>query len=365
MKKQAAQALPMWALAVAGACGIVALFYFGYEQDLLMRVTLGLTAAGLASCLPGLVSIRSKTITAGGAVGVFILVLFADDFSRTINPTSKVPGVSSHVRLNRDQMQYQSDIAAAQFEMTNGNYESALEILDHAKQLNPKEPLALHMIGVLHANYLKQHMTAAEAFAQGYKLGGPEKGRFASNLALSYDAIGDPDSAKKWIQIAFDETPRDRYPALWNEIAYDRGLIHLVAWLRVPRQARNGDFESAAQSFNLFLDRKPTVAHWADYHLACLHAKAAEHEPIKQATHAKATEFFDKFLHGIKAVVGDEKIKSNRKIIRRILALNGMDRNEARGPLEPVECPAIKDAWVATDRNWTSDVEQEDRKSVV
>jgi tetratricopeptide (TPR) repeat protein len=359
MKNQATHTVPIWALAAAGLGGIVALFYFGYDQDLLIRVTLGLAAAGLASCLPGLLRIKSKTMTAGGAIGVFVVVLFADDLARTVNPASKIPGVSSNVRLSRDQMQYQSEIASAQFEITNGNYDSAIEILNHAKQLNPKEPLALHMIGILQANYLKQYMVAAETFAQGYKLGGPEKGRFASNLALSYDAIGDPDSAKKWIQIAFNETPRDLYPTLWNDIAYDRGLIHLVAWLRVPRQARNEDFESSAQSFNLFLDRKPKVAHWADYHLACLHAKAAEHEPIKQATQAKATEFFDKFLHEIKAVMGDEKIEYNRKIVRRVLALNGVDRTERRGPLEPVECPAIKDAWMATDRNWSSDVEQE------
>src|SRR5690349_20129329 len=161
MKNQSAPAVPFWALAAAGFCGIVALFYFGDDQDLLVRVTLGLTAAGVASCLPGLLSIKSRKITAGGALGVFVLVLFADDFARMVNPRAKVPGVSSNVQLSRNQMQYQSEIAAAQFEISNESYDSAIEILDHARQLNPREPLAMHMIGQLYFNKLKKYTAAA------------------------------------------------------------------------------------------------------------------------------------------------------------------------------------------------------------
>src|ERR1051325_3092482 len=139
--------VPVWAMAAAGLGGIVALFYFGYDQDLLVRVTLGLAAAGLASGLPGLLRFKSRTMSAGGAVAVFVVVLFADPIGRTLNPVSAVPGVSTNVRLSRDQMQFQSEIASAQFEISNKNYDGALEILNHAKRLNPKDPLVLHMIG--------------------------------------------------------------------------------------------------------------------------------------------------------------------------------------------------------------------------
>jgi tetratricopeptide (TPR) repeat protein len=356
-KQQAVQPVPLWALAVAGLGGIVALFYFGYDQELLIRVTLGLSAAGLASCLPGLLSVKSKTMSAGGAIAVFVVVLFWDDFARTINPVSKIPGVSSNVRLSRDQMQYQSEIAAAQFEISNDNNDGAIEILNHAKQLNPKEPLALHMIGQLYFNKLKKYTSAAEAFKKGYELGGPDKGRFAWNLALSYDAIGNSDKAKTWIQTAFEDTSRETYPTMWDEIVYDRGLIYLASWLRDAGQRSNEDFQNAAESFNIFLDRRPKSPQWANYHLACLHAEAAEHDMIKQAAQTKATEHFDKFLHEIRSLVGEQRIEDTRKIVRRVLALDGVDKKKERGPLEPIECPAIKKVWVDTRHDWSADVE--------
>ncbi len=361
MKSQPAHAIPIWALAPAGLGGIVALFYFGYDQDLLIRVTLGLAAAGLASCLPGLLSIKSKTVSATGAIGVFIVVMFADDVGRTINPGSKVPGVSSNVQLSRNQMQYQSEIAAAQFEISNENYDGAIEILNHAKQLNPKEPLALHMIGQLYFNKLKKYTSAAEAFEKGYALAGPDKGRFAANLALAYDAIGSSDKAKDWIETALKDTPRDTYPTLWDEIVYDRGLIHLVSWFDSGRDRRE-DFQTAAESFNMFLDHRPKTPQWANFHLACMHAQAAEHDMIKQAAQAKASEYFEKFLHEIRAVVGEQRIESNRKIVRRVLGLEGGDKSE-RGPLEPVECPLIKDVWKNTGHD-LGDVETAFGKSI-
>jgi tetratricopeptide (TPR) repeat protein len=349
-----AQTLPLWALAIAGLAGIVALFYFGYDQDLLVRVTLGLTAAGVASCLPGLLSIKSRGLTAGGALGVFVLVMFADDFARMINPATKVPGVSSNVQLSRNQMQYQSEIAAAQFEISNESYDNAIEILHHAQQLNPKEPLALHMIGQIYFNRQKKFTAAAEAFKKGYDLGGPDKGRFAANLALAYDAIGSSESAKKWIQIAFENTSRETYPTLWDEIVYDRGLIYLVSWFESGRQ-KSEDFQQAAESFNMFLDHRPKSPHWANYHLACMHAVAAEHVSTNQGALAKATGHFNAFLHEIKSLIGDQRVEDNHKIARRVLALKG-DKTD-RGPLEPVECPAIREMWDAKYHNWTTEVE--------
>jgi tetratricopeptide (TPR) repeat protein len=348
--------VPFWALAATGLGGIVALFYFGYDQDLLVRVTLGLTAAGVASCLPGLLSIKSKKITAGGAIGVFVVVLFADDIARTFSPASKVPNVSSNVRLSRDQMQYQSEIAAAQFEISNESYDSAIEILNHTHEQNPKEPLALHMIGQLYFNKLKRYTAAVEAFKKGYDLGGPDKGRFAWNLALSYDAVRSSDKAKKWIDIAFKDTSPETYPTLWNEIVYDQGLINLVSWFESGRQ-NSEDFQNAAEAFNRFLDHRPKAPHWANYHLACLHAVAAERDLIKQAAQAKATEHFDKFLHEVRSLIGPQRIEDNNKIIRRVLALEGVDKKDERGPLEPVECPVIRKAWEATEHNWSTDVE--------
>jgi len=357
-KTESAQTLPLWALAIAGLAGIVALFYFGYDQDLLVRVTLGLTAAGVASCLPGLLSIKSKKLTAGGALGVFVLVMFADDLGRTVfGSANKVPGLSSNVQLSRNQMQYQSEISAAQFEISNESYDSAIEILNHAQQLNPKEPLALHMIGQIYFNKLKKYTAAAEAFKKGYDLGGPDKGRFAWNLALAYDAVGSSDNAKKWIQTAYKDTSRETYPTLWDDIVYDRGLIYLVSWFASGQQ-RSEDFQQAAESFHMFLDHRPKAPQWANYHLACLHAEAAERESIKQAALTKASEYFDKFLHEMRSVVGDQRIEDNHKIVRRVLVLEGVEKKDERGPLEPVECPVIRKAWEATKHDWKHDVER-------
>ena len=357
MKNQPTHAVPIWALAPAGLGGIVTLFYFGYDQDLLIRVTLGLAAAGLASCVPGLLSIKSRTVSATGAIGVFVIVMFADDLGRTLNPTAKMPGVSSNVQLSRNQMQYQSEIAAAQFEISNESYDSAIDILNHAKQLNPKEPLALHMIGMLYANNLKQYTSAAEAFEQGYKLGGPGKGRFAWNLALSHDAIGETEEAKKWIQVAYNESSRDEYPAQWKEVVYDRGLIHMIAWLREKANVRTRNFEVATQSFHAFLDHQPKSPQWAEYNLACLHARAAEDEQASQATQAKAVQHFDRFLHQISGIIDPDKSKAARDIGRRVLSINANERGVKRGPLEPVECPAIRKAWDAIEkRDWQSQV---------
>lgn len=357
MKNPIKRALPAWLLPTAGLGGIVALFYFGYAQELSIRVTLGLAAAGIASCVPGLLQIKSNTVSTGGAIAVFIVVMFADDISRTFSPSAKIPGVSSNVRLSRDQMQYQSEIASAQFEISNENYDGAIEILNHAKKLNPNDTLALHMIGSLYANNLKQYTAAAEVFEQGYNLGGADKGRFAWNLALSHDAIGETEEAKKWIEIAYKGSSRDDYPAQWNEVVYDRGLIHMIAWLREKGQLRGHNFEVAAQSFNAFLDHRPKSPHWAEYNLACLHAKAAEDEQASQATQAKAIEHFDRFLHEVRAIIDPDKSKAARDIGRRVLSLDANEKSERRGPLEPVECPAIKKAWDATpSRNWQKQV---------
>ncbi len=356
MKQAIKRALPGWLLPAAGLGGIVALFYFGYAQELSIKVALGLAAAALASRVPGLLQVKSKTVSTSGAIAVFIVVMFADDISRTFSPAAKIPGVSSHVRLSRDQMQYQSEIASAQFEIMNENYDGAIDILNHAKQLSPNDTLALHMIGTLYANNLKQYTAAAEAFEQGYKIGGPDKGRFAWNLALSHDAIGETEQAKKWIETAYKESSRDEYPAQWNEIVYDRGLIHMIAWLREAGHVRTPNFEVAAQSFNAFLDHRPKSPHWADYNLACLHAKAAEDEQANQATMAKAIQHFDRFLHEVRAIVDPDKMKATRDIGRRVLAIDG-EKSERRGPLEPVECPAIKKAWDAiANRDWQTQV---------
>lgn len=357
MKTNVAHTVPIWALALAGVGGIVGLFYFGYDQDLLIRVTLGLSAAGLASCLPGLLRIKSKTLSAGGAVGVLVLVLFADPIARTFSPASTVPGVSTNVRLSRDQLQYQSEIASAQFEIWNESYDNAIDILNHAKKLNPKEPLALHMIGSLYANTLKKFKSAAEAFEEGYRLGGPDKARFAQNLALAHDAIGDTTEAKRWIEAAYKDASREEYPSMWDDIVYDRGLIHMIAWLREKSQQRSRNFEVAADSFNAFLDHRPKTPHWAEYNLACLHATASESESIKQVAWAKALGHFDNFLHQFQSILDPDKAKYQRAIARRVLAIAGSEKSEKRGPLEPVECPAIKNTWdVATDRSWKKDV---------
>jgi tetratricopeptide (TPR) repeat protein len=344
MKQAITRALPTWMLPAAGLGGIVALFYFGYAQELSIKVALGLAAAALASRVPGMLQIKSKTVSTSGAIAVFMVVMFADEVGQAIAPSAKIPGVSSHVRLSRDQMQYQSEIASAQFEIMNENYDGAIDILNHAKQLNPKDSLALHMIGTLYANNLKQYTAAAEVFEQGYRLGGPDKGRFAWNLALSHDAIGETEEAKKWIEVAYKESSRDEYPAQWNEIVYDRGLIHMVSWLREAGHVRTRNFEVAAQSFNAFLDHQPKSPHWADYNLACLHAKAAEDEQANQATMAKAVQYFDRFLHEVRAIIDPDKSKAARDIGRRVLSIDG-EKGERRGPLEPVECPAIKKAW--------------------
>jgi hypothetical protein len=354
-----AQTVPVWAMGAAGLGGIVALFYFGYDQDLLVRVTLGLAAAGLASGLPGLLRFRSRTMSAGGAIGVFVVVLFADPIGRSFSPVNAVPGVSTHVRLSRDQMQFQSEIASAQFEISNKNFDGALEILNHAKRLNPKDPLVLHMIGMLNFNNLGRYTVAANAFEQGYNLGGADKGRFAWNAALSRDAVGETRDAIKWIEAAHKDLSRDDYPTIWDDIVYDRGLLHMIAWLREKGQRRTEDFELAAQSFNMFLDHRPKRPYWADFNLACLHASAAENEAVQGLTRTKAMDHFYKFLREIQGIVDPEKLNYNRAVARRVLALNAPDKTDKRGPLEPVECPAIKNAWDAeSGRSWEHDVQK-------
>ena len=125
MKPAFRSALPGLLLPAAGLGGIVALFYFGYAQELSIKVALGLAAAALASRVPGLLQVKSKTVSTSGAIAVFVIVMFSEDISRTFSPAAKIPGVSSHVRLSRDQMQYQSEIASAQFEIMNENYDGA------------------------------------------------------------------------------------------------------------------------------------------------------------------------------------------------------------------------------------------------
>jgi len=357
MKRPARRPLPLWLLPIGGLGGIFALFYFGYAEELSVRVALGLAAAAIASSVPGLLQLKSRSLRTGGAIAVFVIVMFSDEIKQTFGPAARIPGVSTHVKLSRDQMRYQSEIASAQFEILNENTDGAIDILNHAKQLNPNDTLALHMIGTLYANNLKQYTAAAEAFEQGYKLGGPDKGRFAWNLALSHDAIGESEEAKKWIEIAYKESSRDQYPAQWNEIVYDRGLIHMIAWLREKARLRTRNFEVAAQSFNAFLDHRPKTPHWAEYNLACLHAKAAEDEQADQATQAKAVQHFDRFLHEISAIVEPEKSRAARDIGRRVLSIDTGEKTERRGPLEPVECPAIKKAWDAiAKRDWQTHV---------
>jgi hypothetical protein len=67
---------------------------------------------------------------------------------------------------------------------------------------------------------------------------------------------------------------------------------------------------------------------------------------------------FDNFLHQFQSILDPDKMKYQRAIARRVLALGASEKGEKRGPLEPVECPAIKNTWeAATDRSWKKDVE--------
>jgi len=68
-------------------------------------------------------------------------------------------------------------------------------------------------------------------------------------------------------------------------------------------------------------------------------------------------DHFYRFLREIQGIVDPDKLDYNRGIARRVLALNASDKTEKRGPLEPVECPAIKNAWDGvSERNWDHEV---------
>src|SRR5215831_13977520 len=89
---------------------------------------------------------------------------------------------------------------------------------------------------------------AAKAFEQGFKAGGVGSGRFAYNAALAHEAIGETETAKKWIDRAHENqtTLSTDYPALWRDIIYDRGLIYMLNWLRKEAPQRTDAFEVAA-----------------------------------------------------------------------------------------------------------------------
>jgi tetratricopeptide (TPR) repeat protein len=354
-------------LFVAGIAAIGLLFYFGYDADISKRVALALAAAAIASYIPGFLQVRSNYIRAGGALAVLIVVLFAEDISRDLSPSSKVPGVPSSVKLNKDQLQYQSEISAAQFEISQGNYQTAIETLEHARKLAPRDQLALHMLGNLYFHHTDNLTNAAKAFEQGFKAGGVGSGRFAYNAALAHEAIGETETAKKWIDRAHENqtTLSTDYPALWRDIIYDRGLIYMLNWLRKEAPQRTDTFEVAAASFHEFLDSGVKIAHWGLYNLACLHATAATNEVARQvsaaSTYDKVVQYLDQFLrklHQLPFVVDEDKQAYNFNLARRVLLESPADKPYQRRPGEVVQCPLIKKAWEGANRDWTEIVKQ-------
>jgi tetratricopeptide (TPR) repeat protein len=341
-----------WLLFAAGIVGLAVIFYFGYDGDLSIRVALALAAAAIAAFIPGFLEVKSHLIRGGGAIAVMVVVLFADDIGRQFSPKSQAPGVPSVVRLSKDQVQYLSEVAAAQFDISQGQNSVAIETLKHARKLNADPKLALHMLGTLYfseGNYSR----AAEAFEQGFRPGDSDGGRLAYNAAMAHDAIGDTAEAIKWIELAHKNMQRDGHMELWREVNFDRGLIHMIAWINRDAPKPTPDFEMAVSSFQQFLDAQSKSTHWAEYDIACLHATVAAHHVERKLsaveTYTRAVRHFDKFLSAVKALDPENR----DKVIELVhVVLGKIARNEKRAPGEPVACPAIKDAWEGIGRDW-------------
>lgn len=341
-----------WLLFAAGIVGLAVIFYFGYDGDLSIRVALALAAAAVAAFIPGFLEVKSNVVRGGGAIAVMVVVLFADDISRQFSPKSRAPGVPSVVKLSKDQLQYLSEVAAAQFDISQRRNSVAIETLEHARKLNADPKLALHMLGILYfseGNYSR----AAEAFEQGFRPGDPDGGRLAYNAALAHEAIGETAEAIKWIDLAHKNTQRDVHLELWREVNFDRGLIHMIAWLESDAPKPTRAFEIAVSSFQQFLDTQSKSVHWAEYDIACLHATAAAHHVNRNLsaleTYTRAVRHFDKFLSAVKAI--DSENRENVVQMVRVV-LGEIARNEKREPGDPVPCPAIKKAWEELGRDW-------------
>src|SRR6266851_6238596 len=63
-------------LAMLGLLGLAIIIYFKLEVDLPVKIALALAAGGIAGALPGSLIFKSRAVSAGGAVGVFCVVMF-------------------------------------------------------------------------------------------------------------------------------------------------------------------------------------------------------------------------------------------------------------------------------------------------
>src|SRR5260370_18911994 len=134
-------------LAVLGLLGLVIIIYFKLEVDLPVKIAIGLAAGGIAGALPGSLIFKSRAVSAGGAVGVFCVVMFYDAGQAWVEPISKSTHAVSSVTMSKKQMVIQNGLMSAQFELMRGDYGSAIDVIYQMLNLREDDLLWLSMIG--------------------------------------------------------------------------------------------------------------------------------------------------------------------------------------------------------------------------
>jgi hypothetical protein len=165
---------------------------------------------------------------------------------------------------------------------------------------------------------------------------------------LAHEAAGETTEAVKWIDLAHKNTSREGHMELWREVNFDRGLIHMIAWMGSDAPKLTRPFEIAIASFQQFLDSESKAVHWAEYDLACLYATSAENHIARKLppreTYERAARHFEKFLHQVRDLDVD-----TITLARAVLAIDQNAKREVGGP---VACPAIKTAWEGAGKDW-------------
>jgi tetratricopeptide (TPR) repeat protein len=130
----------------------------------------------------------------------------------------------------------------------------------------------------------------------------------------------------------------------------------MKAWLESDAPKLSREFETAISSFQQFLDAQSKLVHWAEYGIACLYATSAANQVTRKLPaserYERAVRHFEKFLQNLDGLDAQDQGETI-KLARTVLDIDPNGKRELAGP---VECPAIKEAWVGIGRDWERDV---------
>ncbi len=243
----------LWAVFLVGIVLIVGLLYAALNGMLppnlvepVVRVALAAAAAGFAAFLPGMFQLKiPNSITAGGTLGIFVLVL-------VWNPGKSLVDVGVLTRCQDSVQARQYDIALERCA------KAATEIKDNF--------MPMHLLGL--AQYQSgQFAQAISSFQKAQKLPGADQAMILYNLAFAQSENNDLEGALKTldtlIRSASGATPM--LARAW----FAKATIHQDLWLANP--ADNQSFENAEKSYKAFLEIG-TPTYRAHANLACLYA---------------------------------------------------------------------------------------------